>query len=423
MSTYAVHVGQNERGASLESGENEWRGRAALIEALTSVFRDPTSEKPFRSQYDNESLSFFRYILLLSLASIQSRKGQTPPVVIKHLLDFYDNIDSGPIQDMSDNYELDGSHYRSVLLYCLSKIKLYPKMKNGNHILRRIMESAVFELDNDQAAAWTRYRLNKTGSPNLPGRGCLSANAINCISEMMCQELIVGAKEGNFDVDRLKNSVNVEDYFRTFNDVSIKITPPTVRAAALEGYIRVLWCKQIIANHTNNSAADYACVAINAVCDVIAFDDNASVRHDAALSLLFTIQYRPPRVVAACLSFGEYLLSLDHNDHRAYTGIYSMGRLLKSHKEVMTSSPKTPHFQQCLQRIWRLISNEPCDQSVRGVLLSAWLYCYGNSSPLTDDTSVSNLQDDSAIPVGLLIECRRYHMVNTFELSTKVDKV
>lgn len=379
---------------------------------------------PFRSQYDNESLTFFRNILLLSLASIQSRKGQTPLVVIKHLLYFYDNIDTGPIQDTTNsNFELDGSHYRAVLLYCLSKIKFYPNMKNGNRIMRRILDSAVFELDNDQAAAWTQYRLNKTSSPNLPGRGCLSANAINCIAEMECQELIVGASEGNFDVDRLKSPVDLEDYFRDFSNVSTKITPPAVRAAALEGYVRVLWCKQIIANHKKDSTAEYACSAINAVCDVIAFDDNASVRHDAALSLLFTIQYRPPRVAAACLSFGEYLLSLDQNDPRAYTSIYSVGKLFKSHKEVMTASPKSSKFQLCLQRLWGLISYGPCDQSVRCILLSAWLYCYGNSSPLTDDPSVSNLQDDSAIPESLLHQCRLYHTVNTFELSAKVDKV
>ena len=417
------YAGQNEKGASLDSDKNEWLGRSALIEALTSIFTDPISKMPFRGQFDNESLTFFRNILLVSLASIQSRKGPTPLEVIEHIIYFFDNVDTGPIQDTTSNYfELDGGHYKAVLLYCLSKMKFSPKMKN-DVLLRKIIDSAGFELDNDQAAAWTKYRLNKTRSPNLPGRGCLSANAINCIAEMECQELIVGASQGNYDVDRLNKTIDFEDYFRDFSNVSTKITPPTVRAAALEGYIRVLWCKQIISNYKENAAANYACTAINAVCDVITYDDNASVRHDAALSLLFTIQYRPPRVAAACLSFGEYLLSLDQNDPRAYASIYSLGKLFKNHKGVMTATPKSPEFQKCLQRLYGLILCGPSDQSVRGVLLSAWLYCYGSSSPLTNDPSISSLNDDSAIPESLLSECRQYHTVNTSELSAKVDKV
>ena len=406
----------------MDSDENEWQGRSALIEALTSIFIDPETNLPFRCQYDNESLTFFRNILLLSLASIQSRRGQTPLVVIKHLLHFYDNIDTGPVQDTNTKFELDGSHYKSVLLYCLCKIKFYPNMKNWNRILKRILEMSVFDLDTDQAAAWTLFRLSKTSSPSLPGGGCLSANAINCIAEMESQELIIGATEGNLDLSKYKNSLCIREYFQEYCNVAKNITPPLVRAAALEGYIRVLWCKQIIANHKKDWGANYASTAINAVCDVISFDDNQYVRHSAALSLLFTVQYRPPRVAASSLSFGEHLSCLDLGDPHGYTSIYSAGKLFKSHKEVMTISSKSPEFQLSLKRLWGFLSTDLCDQCVRGVLLTVWQYCYGGASPLSVEAPGWNIEDDSGIPSELLAECRLHHTVNTFEMSNKFEK-
>ena len=363
-----VLTGQLERGAKLEGDEDDWIGRTVLLQMLSGMFADADTKLPLRNALDNETHTLLRDALLVGLSQLQSRAGQTPPVVVKHLLSFFDNNDNSAEEDRHGMGapSLDDSRYKALLLNCLSRIRFFSAMKNAKRIVRKIIDSARLLLEAEQSNAWTLYRLSKAASPSLPAGGILSAAALSCVAELEVQELLAGLVDLNaYFRSPPKPYV---DYRYYFTASASAVTPPLVRSAALEAFVRVMWCKELVhRRHRGEPASDppgsagrgeYAAAAIDAVCSVIATDCNATVRRDAATSLLFVAQYRPPRVAVSGACLGEPLLALEAPDPGAYCDTYRLGRLFKVYKDVMDGSAgASAAFTASLWRLWGLIAS------------------------------------------------------------------
>jgi hypothetical protein len=296
-------------------------------------------------------------------------------------------------------------------------------MKNARRIIKKILELACAVSDADQAAAWTQYRLGKSSHPHLPGGGCLSANVINCVAEMEVQELLLCANDEAFDMEA-KSPIDYEKYFRSYSSVSSVVTPPLVRSAALEAFIRVLWCKQHLSRLKEIPTADYSSRAVNAICDVINLDQNLQVRQSAALALQYVVQYRPPRAAASGLSFGEYMSTLDLPDPRGFCQLLHAPRLAKQYKDIATATDCGEPFKAALMRLWSLIVSGPThDQGVRSSLLSCWMYCFQRNAPPSLAAVDPIEAEESVFPSEILAACQNVHMMNPNDVSARVDRV
>jgi hypothetical protein len=395
-------------------------GRTALINFIGTVFLDPETNRPNRNVFDDESLTYFRNILLLSLASIQTKGTQTPQMIIKHLLNFYDNNNNTPVEGDEKSRVYDDAHYRAVLLMCLSKIKFSSGMKNLNSYISKLYKTARSVVDAEEAHAWTELRLDNSITARLPAGGILSASAISCLAEMEIQELLVGVPD--IPAYFKSGDPSAFEYDSYFRSSSSRITPPLVRSAALEGFVRVMWCKQYQSRLAPECIDEFASKAIEAVCDVVSSDINAAVRSNAAMALLHVVQHRPPRVAAAALSLGEHLSSIDAADPGAYTNVYSSGKYCKPFKEIMTRN--SPVFQRSLQRLWNLIAlGLAHDQGARSILLSCWLYCFGSSRPINIlPAQEPSMSSDFSYPNSIIDSFQEMHFKNPTEVSSKVEK-
>ena len=359
---YVNTAGQNEKSA--QGGSSDLSGLQALTDLLTSLFVDPSTSLPLPNALDNESLTYFRNTLLVSIANLRSSSKQPLTSVATQLLSFFEN-------NANENKAFDDSHYKAVLLYCLSKVKFFKEIKNWSKLLNKITDNAKFVLSADQSQAWTLYRLSKSTSPTLGGGGILSAAAIHCIAEMEVERLMmVSASPSMYEEFFRQGAPSLlayETYFRQYSQSGINITPSLVRSAALEAFVRVSWVKQFLSPLT--IPADFSALAIDAVCDVISKDTSLQVRQNAALTLLHVIQYRPSRVVLSGLSFGEPLAVLGLGDMHAYTLLNTSGNLrFKHHKGVMNPNVPTEVFQRSIRRLWNTITGESSGDQVNDII-------------------------------------------------------
>lgn len=347
------NVGHFEKGVKLDSDESEWVGRRVLVDALNNMFADDITRLPLRNKFTNESLTFLRSALLIALSQLRAPRGQTSSIVVKHLLNFLDNNDNSADDEAS---VFDDSHHKAMLLNCISTLTVDAKMKNAKRIVKKIIESTKCMLDADQTNAWTLFHLKKTCHPSLPGGGLLTAAALTCIVEMEIQELLSQIIDvAAYFKHGAKGAIELEPFFRSYCSIGRLVTPPLVRGAALEAYVRLMWCRQYRYCKTSEMA-DYSALAINAICDVILRDPNRSVRQNAAVTLLRVVQYRPPRVAMSGLAMGEFLSSLGASDPHLYASVYAVPRLHKVHKDVMLVTVCSEAFRESLRRLWQLIT-------------------------------------------------------------------
>ena len=152
---YAIALYQNEIAPKSLAVENyltkdssSWSGLKTLINILTILFIDPITKLPLPNDFNNETSTYLRNSLLLSLSIIRAQNSYTPYDIIEILLLFasYNNNDSiyrsnqNEYRDgtnnndnnigMSNNntsrhhhHNIDDTHYKSILLLALSNVQ------------------------------------------------------------------------------------------------------------------------------------------------------------------------------------------------------------------------------------------------------------------------------------------------------------
>ena len=224
-----------------------WQGLGWLIEALKKMFmevvrdnkRDVDILVPVAIDVSNESASYLRNAMLLALSSVRAQSGCSPSVVVMILLLFCDHYNAKPIAvalsetfavRLSTSYKkpsvpMDSSHYKAVLLMCLSNLEVDPDPSDLStdpdlpspfqsdygklQCLDRIVTVAQNFLSTDAAVARSSARINysdllcsgaeasycdRYSVPLLCSNGIVTTAALACLSAADRQLLALQAR-------------------------------------------------------------------------------------------------------------------------------------------------------------------------------------------------------------------------------------